>query len=83
MHTHMKRTTLILDSGIYAELRRRAAAEGVTLTSAVERVLRLGLEQLAAPKRARVHLPSYDLGPFLADPSRRETMPGAPAEDES
>ena len=83
MYMHMKRTTLLLDAGIHAELRRRAVQEGTTLTAVVERVMRLGLEQLATPKRARVQLPSYDLGPFLADPSRRETMPGAPGEDES
>jgi hypothetical protein len=64
MLSHMKRTTLLLDDAIYAELRRRAAAEGVTLTTVVERSLRLGL---ATPsRRGRVTLPSYDLGPFLA-----------------
>ncbi len=83
MHTHMKRTTLVLDSAIYADLRRRAAADGATLTQVVERALRLGLEQIAAPKRVRVQLPSYDLGPFLADPARRGTEPGAPIEDET
>ena len=63
MTTHMKRTTLILDNALLAELRGRAAREGRTLTEVVERTLRAGL---AAPPRARrVHLPSYDLGPFL------------------
>ncbi len=67
MLMHMKRTTLLLDDGLYAELRRRAAAEGLTLTAAVERALRLGL---AVPhRRTRITLPSYDLGPFLTDPS--------------
>jgi hypothetical protein len=70
MLPHMKRTTLILDAALYAELKRRAAAEGRTLTDVVERALRLGLETHAAGRRARVALPSYDLGPFLADPSR-------------
>ncbi|MBI5169065.1 MAG: CopG family transcriptional regulator [Candidatus Eisenbacteria bacterium] len=78
----MKRTTLLLDAAVYGELKRRAALEGATLTNVVERALRIGLEHLEAPRRARVQLPSYDLGPFLADPARRDTMPGAPAEEE-
>lgn len=67
----MKRTTLILDSALYAELRRRAAAEGRTLTETVEQVLRRGLEGAGSARRARIALPSYDLGPFLIDPRRR------------
>jgi len=67
----MKRTTLILDPGLYAELRRRAAAEGRTLTEVVERALRLGLQAAAAPGRAHLTLPSYDLGPYLMDPADR------------
>ncbi len=72
MLSHMKRTTVILDAALDAELRRRAAAEGRTLTSTLERVLRAGLEALAAPRRGRVRLPSYDLGPFLVDPAGRD-----------
>lgn len=82
MRTHMKRTTLILDSALYAELRRRAAAEGRTLTEVTERTLRLGLEAHATPRRARVELPSYDLGPFLADPAHRDAWPGRPPAEE-
>ena len=82
MRTHMKRTTLVLDATLYAELKRRAAAEGRTLTEVTERTLRLGLAAHAAPRRARVSLPSYDLGPFLADPARRDAVPGAPEGDE-
>jgi hypothetical protein len=70
MLSHMKRTTLVLDSGLYGELRRRAAAEGRTLTEVVERTLRAGL-QSAPPRRARRVLPSYDLGPYLVDPADR------------
>jgi hypothetical protein len=69
MLTHMKRTTLILDPALYAELRRRATAEGRTLTDVVERTLRAGLTARGPGRRARVTLPSYDLGPFLADPA--------------
>jgi len=83
MRTHMKRTTLVLDSSLYAELKRRAAAEGRTLTEVTERALRLGLEAQAHARRARVQLPSYDLGPFLADPARRDALPGLPPGEEA
>jgi len=82
MRTHMKRTTLVLDAVLYAELKRRAAAEGRTLTDVTESTLRLGLEAHGAARRARVHLPSYDLGPFLADPARRDVLPGRPPGEE-
>jgi hypothetical protein len=72
----MKRTTLILDSALYAELRRRAASEGRTLTDVVERTLRLGLAARAPARRARVALPSYDLGPFLVDPGDAQAVAG-------
>ena len=71
MLKHMKRTTLILDAALLSELRRRAADEGRTLTEVVESALRAGLAP-PAPRRARIQLPSYDLGPFLRDPARRE-----------
>jgi hypothetical protein len=77
----MKRTTLQLESALYAELRRRAASEGRTLTDVVERVLRTGLESGGAGRRARIALPSYDLGPFLVDPAR-PARPPRPVEDE-
>jgi plasmid stability protein len=77
MLSHMKRTTLILDPSLYAELRRRAAAEGRTLTDVVEHALRAGLSARGAGRRARVALPSYDLGPFLADPADAGRTPRA------
>jgi hypothetical protein len=87
MLSHMKRTTLILDPALYAELKKRAAAEGRTLTDVVERALRLGLATRATPRRARVALPSYDLGPFLMSPVDRGAVtdvlrrPGMRAEE--
>lgn len=78
MLPHMKRTTLILDPSLYAELRRRAAAEGRTLTDVVERTLRAGLSAATATRRGRVALPSYDLGPFLVDPSAAGPSAGRP-----
>ena len=76
MLTHMKRTTLQMDAALYAELRRRAANEGRTLTEIVERTLRAGFTSQPLARRVRVALPSYDLGPFLVDPNRPELGPG-------
>lgn len=70
----MKRTTLILDAAIYADLKRRAATEGRTLTEVVEHALRLGIEAQSSGRRGRVALPSYDLGPFLVDPRDRAAL---------
>ena len=75
MLSHMKRTTLQLEASLHAELRRRAAAEGRTLTEVLEHALRAGLATPREPRRARVALPSYDLGPFLADPARPGRLP--------
>lgn len=86
MLSHMKRTTLILDTALHADLKKRAAAEGRTLAEIVERTLRLGLAAGTAARRGRLAIPSYDLGPFLADPADRTTFPEAspppPPEDE-
>src|ERR1051325_9523529 len=75
MLSHMKRTTLQLDASLVAELRRRAATEGRTLTEVLDRTLRAGLAAPPESRRARVALPSYDLGPFLADPTRPDRLP--------
>ena len=77
MLSHMKRTTLILDPGLYAELRRRAAAEGRTLTEVVDRALRTGLQSATPARRGVRTLPSYDLGPYLADPADRGELTAA------
>ena len=61
---------MILDPALDAELRRRAIAQRRTLTEVVEHTLRVGLESPTGGRRARLTLPSYDLGPFLVDPSR-------------
>jgi ribbon-helix-helix CopG family protein len=76
MLSHMKRTTLVLDAALYAELKKRAASEGRTLTDVVERALRLGLAARPAVRRARVGLPSYDLGPFLMNPADADAVAG-------
>ena len=80
MLLHMTRTTLLLDPALYHELKRRAAAEGRTLTEVVEHLLRLGIQSASGVRRGRVQLPSYDLGPFLASPSERSRFPGSEPE---
>jgi len=79
MVSHMKRTTLVLDATLYAELKRRAVDEGRTLGETIERLLRLGLQATAPGRRGRASLPSYDLGPFLIDPAGRRGGPTRPA----
>jgi plasmid stability protein len=70
MLMHMKRTTLLLDTALYADLKRRAAASGRTLTAVVDEALRAGLRADRAPRR-RLALPSYDLGPYREPPDVR------------
>lgn len=82
MLSHMTRTTLVLDDALYAALKKRAAADGRTLSETVERALRLGLQGMAGGKRGRVSLPSYDLGPFLVDPARRDAQRGVLADSD-
>jgi hypothetical protein len=82
MLLHMKRTTLLLDTSLHTELRKRAAAEGRTLTEIVDRTLRAGLAAHSTGRRGRVRLPSFDLGPFLADPAHRDTALAPPEGEE-
>jgi len=77
MLMHMKRTTLLLDPALYAQLKRQAAEEGRTLTERLQRVLRAGLAAEGARRRTRIALPSYDLGPFLVDPHDRSAWPAS------
>ena len=77
MLLHMnKRTTLVLDSSLYAELKARAAREGRTLAEVIESLLRNGLESRPGGRPPRLRLPSYDLGPFLIDPADRAAWIG-------
>ena len=79
MLLHMKRTTLLIEAALYAELKRRAATQGRTLTDVVETLLRLGLQATRGGRRGRAKLPSYDLGPFLIDPADRAALGDPPA----
>jgi len=83
MLTHMnRRTTLVLDGTLYAQLKALAANERRTLSEVIERTLRRGLQRRAG-RGPGIKLPSYDLGPFLIDPGDRTTWGDvrAPRED--
>ncbi len=85
MLIHMKRTTLLIDATLYAELRRRAATEQRTLTETIEQVLRAGLRAASGARRTRITLPSYDLGPYAESPADRAAwgrLQAAPTERE-
>ena len=58
------------------EIKSIAAREGRTLAEVIERTLRRGVEHARPARRPRVKLPSYDLGPFLADPADRAAWSG-------
>lgn len=82
MLSHMTRTTLVLDDAIYTQLKKRAAEDVRTLSETVERALRLGLQVMTGGRKGRIKLPSYDLGPFLVDPARRDAQRGLMADTE-
>lgn len=82
MFSHMnRRTTLILDAALHADLKSRASREGRTLTEVVERALREGMAPRGKARRPRLKLPSYDLGPFLIDVGDRSAGPGEETEE--
>src|ERR1044072_8464836 len=76
MLSHMKRTTLQLDASLVAELRRRAATEGRTLTEVLDRTLRAGLAAPAESRRARVAPPPSP--PLRPGPVPRGSPPPGP-----
>jgi plasmid stability protein len=72
---HMKRTTLVLDERQFTELKKLAAAEGRTLSSVTEEILRAGL----ASKRRRANrnlsrLPSWNMGRPRVDVADRNAL---------
>jgi hypothetical protein len=72
---HMKRTTLVLDEHQFTELKKLAAAEGRTLSSVTEEVLRVGL----ASKRRRANrklsrLPAWNMGKPRVDIANRNAL---------
>ena len=77
--SHFASATLINNAALVTEPQPLADSEPAALSAAV----RVGLEAHAHARRARVQLPSYDLGPFLADPARRDDIPGRPPGSEA
>lgn len=58
MFLHMKRTTVLLPDELMARAKRKAVAEGRTLTSLIEDGVRMAVDDRAKPgKRRRVVLP--------------------------
>jgi hypothetical protein len=75
MVCHMK-TTLSIDDGVMARLRKESARTGRTMSELVETALRLLLQQ----KTANVQLPplgSFKSGGALVDLADREALYGA------
>lgn len=63
------RTTVRIDDELLARLKRRARAEGVSLTELVNRTLRAGLEA-KRPRRRAVRIRTVDMGPPRIDLDR-------------
>ena len=53
------RTTIHLDEGLFAELKRIAASSGRTLTSVINDALRESLSRRKGPKGAPLELPVF------------------------
>ena len=69
---HMK-TTLTIDDGVMARLKREAARTGRTMSDLVEEALRRLLER-KPPPTALAPLPSFRSGGALIDVSDREAL---------
>ncbi len=75
MVCHMK-TTLNIDDGVMARLRREALRTGKTMSELVETALRLLLQ--SRPRDAELKpLPAFDSGGALIDVADREALYGA------
>lgn len=72
MVSHMK-TTLIIDDGVMARLKREAARQGKTMSELVETALRLFLQN--RPRAAELPpLPSFRGGAELVDLADRDAL---------
>ncbi|MBI1948928.1 MAG: ribbon-helix-helix protein, CopG family [Deltaproteobacteria bacterium] len=75
------KTTLVIDDGVLAKLRREAAREGKTISELVEAALRLFLER-RPPAVALPPLPTFKLGQPKVDLADRDALYRAMEEDE-
>ncbi len=73
MNFHM-RTTLVIADELFRALKRRAAAEGRTLSDVTQEVLRRGLTPVRTRRAARVELPSFRMGAPLVDVADRDQL---------
>lgn len=75
MVSHMK-TTLIIDDGVMARLKRESLRSGRTMSEIVETALRRFLQ--SKPESVELSaLPSFDSGGALVDIADRESLYGA------
>ncbi len=71
---HM-RTTIVIDDGLFRELKKRAADENRTLSEVTQETLRLGLARQVPTRRAtRVKLPSFPMGKATVDLADRNQL---------
>jgi hypothetical protein len=69
------RTTLVIDDEVFREIKKRAAAEGRTLSAVTEEVMRRGLALSRPSKTRRVEkLPSFSMGKPAIDIADRDQL---------
>jgi hypothetical protein len=76
MPKHIKRTTLILDDFLMADLKKFAAERRQTLSATVDQMLRTGLSQAKSPSRraASGQLPAFRMGRPRANLADRDQL---------
>jgi hypothetical protein len=74
MNFHM-RTTLVIDDGLFRQLKRRAAEERRTLSDVTQDALRRGLAEPTARRRQkRGRLPAFAMGTPRVDLADRDQL---------
>ena len=73
MVSHMK-TTLVIDDTVMERLRKRAAADGTTISKLVEAALRRMLEAREGAPPRLPPLPAFDGGGALVDVADRDAL---------
>jgi len=68
------KTTLIIDDGVMARLKKEAVDRKTTISRLVESALRMFLEEAEKPAKKLRPLPVFHLGGELVDISDREAL---------
>lgn len=75
MVIRMAKTTLVIDDGVMARLRARAATEGTTISALVEAALRRFLDEQPGRRRGALpSLPTFHGGRFRVDVADRDVL---------